>query len=595
MEADFSGWATRSGRRCSDGRTIQPDAFQHQDGVRVPLVWQHMHGDPTNVLGHAILEKRDGDIYAHGFFNDSEAGKNAKIMVQHGDITSLSIYANELQERQKNVYHGSIREVSLVLSGANPGALIENVNLQHGDTIESLDDEAIIYTGDTLAHEEGDNQMADDNDSNNDESGSGKTIKDVVDGMSDEQRKVLDYLVGAALDKDDDSDEDDSDDSDDDGDDDAEHSNTQSNTLTHNQEAGMSRNVFQSNAGESGTTEKPTLSHGQLQAIVTDAKRCGSFKEAFLAHAQEYGIENIDLMFPDAHKLQNYPDFVSRRMEWVSGVISGTSKSPFSRIKSLSADITQEDARAKGYIKGRLKKEEFFALSKRVTTPTTVYKKQKLDRDDIIDITDLDVVAWLKAEMRVMLDEALAESILFGDGREPEDEDKIRDPLGASEGAGIRSIANDSDFYAHQIEVASDVAPDDLTEAIIRSRVNYKGSGNPTLYTTESVITDLLLQKDAMGRRIYRSEAELASELRVSKVVAVEAMERETDLVGVIVNLSDYTVGADRGGSVSMFDDFDIDYNQYKYLIETRLSGALTKPKSAVVIKRVDDSGTVGV
>ena len=356
------------------------------------------------------------------------------------------------------------------------------------------------------------------------------------------------------------------------------------NHIQHDQEGqNMTRNVFEQNGS---TNEGATLSHADLQTIIADAQKSGSLKDAFLAHAVNYGIENIDFLFPDAKLISNTPDFVKRRTEWVASVINGTRKSPFSRIKSISADITLEDARAKGYVKGTLKKEEFFALSRRVTTPTTIYKKQKLDRDDMIDITDLDVVAWLKAEMRLMLDEEIARAILVGDGREIDSEDKINE-------SNIRPIAWDDDFYAHKVVIGSAVVGNDIVEAILRARTNYKGTGTPTFYTTEAVLTDLILIKDTLGRRLYPTEAELASALRVSSIVAVEVMESVPNLLGIMVNLADYTVGADNGGNVSMFDDFDIDYNQYKYLIEGRMSGTLTKPKSALVITRSTASGTV--
>jgi hypothetical protein len=574
MEADFSGYATKAGLKCSDGRTIMPDAFKHMDGVTVPLVWQHSHSEPGNVLGHALLENRADGVYAYGFFNDTVSGKSSRTLVQHKDITQLSIYANKLVERGKSVFHGSIREVSLVLSGANPGALIDNVNLAHSDgEIEILEDEAIIYTGLPLEHED----LPDKEDEMVHEDSSGEeTIQDVYDSFTPKQKDVVHFMIGAALEgvgasaehSDDDKTED---------------------TVTHEEGTEMTHNVFEQNGGVP-TTARPTLTHAQLQEIVEDAKKMGSFKESFLSHAVTYGIENIDLLFPDARTIQNSPEFVSRRMEWVSGVINGTRHSPFSRIKSQSADITHDEARAKGYVKATLKKEEWFGLTERVTTPQTIYKKQKLDRDDIIDITDLDVVAWLKAEMRVMLDEELARAVLIGDGRDVADPDKIKETY-------IRPIATDDEFYTHQTVVNRSVVGDALVDSILLQREYYRGAGNPTMYTTERYLTELLVLKDTTGRRLYSTEAELASALRVSRIVTVPVMEDAEvvdiadgttvcDLLCILVNLSDYTLGADKGGAIAMFDDFDIDYNQYKYLIETRVSGALTKFKSAQVIAR---------
>ena len=569
MEADFSGYATKAGLKCSDGRTIMPDAFKHQDKTTVPLVWQHGHSAPNNILGHAVLEARTDGIYAYGFFNSTEQGQSAKVLVQHGDIKHLSIYANQLVERAKQVFHGAIREVSLVLAGANPGAKIDHVAIQHSDgEIEDLDDEAVIYTGLTLQHAE---KSSSSDDSDDDE----ETIQDVYDSLSDKQKDVVHFIVGAALeaasaehsDIDEDSEED---------------------SLNHLEGNEMTRNVFEQNNSTSNEPQH-TLSHDDMKAIFADAVKSGSLKTAVEGYAVQHGIENIEVLFPDAKAVSNVPEFDKRRTEWVAGVINGTTHRPFSRIKSLSADLTEDEARAKGYIKGELKKEEFFAVSKRVTTPTTIYKKQKLDRDDIIDITDFDVVAWLKAEMRMMLDEELARAVLIGDGREVDDPDKVRDPIGSTEGAGIRSIANEHELYATTITVNIDDAnssPSEIVDAVLLNRKYYKGTGTPTFYTTEEVLTKLLLSKDTLGRRLYRNAAELASELRVADIVPVEVMETETDLVGIIVNLSDYTLGADRGGDVSMFDDFDIDYNQYKYLIETRVSGALTKLKSALVVRK---------
>lgn len=584
MEADFSGYATKVGLKCSDGRVIHAGAFKDNNGQKVPLVWQHQHNEPTNVLGHALLEERDDGVYAYAFFNETEHAKHAKQSVKHGDVKALSIYANELVQRGPNVVHGAIREVSLVLSGANPGAFIDNINLKHGNGVDPVDDEAIIYTGLDLEHaDKNDNKeestVADTDTKTNDSDD--RTVEDVVNSMNQDQKNVLYYLVGQAA-------ESAGDDSDDD--DELEQSNN-TEALIHSLQdtieegfSNMSRNVFDQT--EPATGGKNTLSHAQVQAINNDAQRAGSFKEAFLAHAETYGFEPIETLFPDVKALSNSPEMISRRMEWVDQVIKGTKHSPFSRIKSVVADITADEARARGYVKGNLKKEEVIRLLKRSTTPATIYKKQKLDRDDILDITDLDVVAWMKAEMRLMLDEELARAILVGDGRAFDDEDKIKDPQGSVDGAGIRSILHEHEMYAHRVTLGAGASVDDTIDALIRARSNYRGSGQPVFFTTLPFLTDLLLHKDKMGRRIYDGVGALASALMVSKIVPVEVMEGIDTAVGIFVNLADYTIGADKGGQVSMFDDFDIDYNQHKYLIETRLSGGLTKPKSAVVVLR---------
>ena len=574
MVPDFSGYATKHNLKCSDGRTIMPDAFAKNDGGTVPLVWQHGHGDAENVLGHATLENRDDGVYAYGFFNNTPQGKNAKSLVQHGDITALSIYANQLVERSKNVIHGAIREVSLVLSGANPGALIDNVNLRHSDgDVEVLDDEAVIYTGLSLVHAEGDadNTSSSSNTDSEENNMAEKTVKDVFDEMTEEQKNVVYFMIGTALEEagvEDDDDTDNGEAAQFDG----------SPFITHQEAFEMTRNVFEM-AGAESNTEGTTLSHADVQAIVNDAQRGGSFKEAILAHAATYGIENIDLLFPDARAITDKPEFLARRTEWVQSVLSGTKHSPFSRIKTVVADITADEARAKGYVKGNLKKEEVIKLLRRKTLPTTIYKKQKLDRDDVVDITDLDVVAWIKGEMRLMLDEEIARAILIGDGRSEIDDDKIDE-------TAIRPIAKDDEMYAHPVNLDSNASIGDTIEALIRGRANYRGTGQPVFYTTLPFLTDMLLYKDGLGRRMYDSIDALASALMVSKIVPVEAMETETEVVGIFVNLADYTIGADRGGEIGMFDDFDIDYNQHKYLIETRISGALTKPKSAIVVKR---------
>ncbi len=555
MKFDFSGYATKNDLKCADGRIIRRNAFKDNDGQTVPLVWQHLHNSPDNVLGHALLENRDDGVYAYCKLNDTPAGKNAKLLVQHGDITSLSIFANNLVQKGSDVVHGVIREVSLVLSGANPGALIDNLSIAHSDgSYTESEEEAIIYTGLEITTDEIEHA-----DKNQNES---KTVQEIFDSLTEEQKNVVYAMLAQVI-------EDNIEHSDEDEDDILEHSNNKGGN-------NMKRNVFDQDLN----AEHPkTLSHDQIKAIVDDAIRYGSFRDSFLAHAEEYGIENIDFLFPDAKLVNNQPEWIKRDTSWVSAVLGGVKKTPFSRIKSIAADITADEARAKGYIKGNQKLEEVFPLLKRVTTPTTIYKKQKLDRDDIIDITDLDVVAWMKQEMRMMLDEEIARAILIGDGRQITDPDKINEE-------NIRPIAHDVDLYSHKVKVAPNISGATLIETMIRNRKHYKGSGTPTLYTTNQILIDLLLVKDKIGRRLYNSKAELASALLVKDIVEVEVMETMPNLLGIFVNLNDYTLGADKGGQISMFDDFDIDFNQYKYLMETRISGALTKPKSALVFIR---------
>jgi hypothetical protein len=557
MEADFSGYATKAGLKCSDGRTIMPGAFKHQDKMRVPLVWQHGHTDPENVLGHAILENRDDGVYTYGYFNESARALHTKGLLEHGDINMLSIWANELVERSGRVLHGAIREVSLVLSGANPGALIENVTIRHSDGDETLlDDEAIIYTGVELELKHSDDEDKDED--KDEEDKDEETVQDVYDTMTDKQKEVLHFMLGQALDSTDGSVE-------------------QSNLDDDQEGKEMTRNVFEKDEKETSSV----LSHSDIKEIVADATKNGSLKQAVEGYALSHGINDIETLFPEATAMTAAPEFYARRMEWVNGVLSGARKTPFSRIKTHTADLTFEDARAKGYIKGNLKKEEFFGTSRRVTTPQTIYKKQKLDRDDIIDITDFDVVAWMKGEMRVMLDEELARAVLIGDGRDPGDEDKINE-------TNIRPIAKDDDFYTITVNVNTGDASSssqEIVDAIVMSRQYYRGTGQPTMYTTETVIAQFLLLKDTLGRRIYTSLDQLATELRVSGIVAVEVLQDEPDIAAILVNMTDYVIGADKGGQVALFDDFDIDYNQYKYLIETRCSGALVRPKSAMVVR----------
>lgn len=559
---DFSGWATKNNLRCSDGRTILKDAFKHNDGQTVPLVWNHQHNDPLNVLGHALLENRDSGVYAYCTFNDTEAGKNAKMLVEHGDVTALSIYANQLKQKGGNVEHGVIREVSLVLAGANPGAFIDSI-LRHG---EASDEEGVIYTGEMLvlahADEEPKEEMKEEDKEVKDNKE--KTVQDVVDSMTEEQRNVMYALIGQAL----------------------EGQNVEHSNIENGGEDEMKHNVFEN---ENVKDNNDVLTHAEEEAILRDAKRYGSLRESCLQH----GITNIDAagyLFPEYQNLNKEPDFIQRDMGWVSKVMAGVHRTPFSRIKSLQANITEDEARALGYIKGNAKKEEVFTLLKRTTDPQTVYKKQKLHRDDVLDITDFDVVAFVKREMRMMLEEEIARAILIGDGRLTSSDDHISD-------SHIRSIANDEALYAihHQVTPAAET-PEALAKAMIReslrARKDYKGSGEPTLFCSESVLTEMLLLEDANGRIIYDSVAKLATAMRVKEIVTVPVMEgaqnnaKTKQVLGIIVNLRDYNVGADKGGAVSMFEDFDIDYNAQKYLIETRCSGALTKPYSAIVLEK---------
>ena len=589
-EYDFGGWATRNNLTCSDGRVIRKDAFMHDDGHKVPLVWNHQHNDPLNVLGHAILENRDSGVYAYCTLNDTEAGRNAKMLVEHGDVSSLSIYANQLKQRGSDVIHGTIREVSLVLAGANPGAYIDNV-IRHGET---FDDEAVIFMHqdiqlvhsedeekvevrpkdeeqqEELAHaeskKEGTQNMANENTNQGDSKPeSEETVQDVIDTMTPKQKNVMYAMIGQVLeDYGIDVDEDD---------DDNDKSEGGNNSMKHN--------VWDM---EEETNQENVLSHSEMMEVIGDAKRYGSMKDAFLAH----GIEQVDYLFPEPKTLNTPPEFIKRDTGWVQKLMGSVHHTPFSRIKSMFADITEDEARAKGYMKGKLKKDEVFGLLKRTTTPTTVYKKQKMDRDDVIDITDFDVIAWLKGEMRMMLDEEIARAVLVGDGRLASSDDKINEQ-------NIRPIWTDEELYTIRsvFTVSNTATEDDKAKAFIRaaikSRKDYKGSGNPILFTTEDILTDCLLLTDEMGRDLYESPQKLATKLRVREIVTVEVMEglkREgNSLYGIIVNPADYNIGADKGGAVNMFDDFDIDYNQQKYLIETRCSGALIKPYSAIALE----------
>jgi HK97 family phage prohead protease len=568
---DFAGWATRNNVKCSDGRVIMKDAFKHNNGQKVPLVWNHQHNDPLNVLGHAVLENRDEGVYAYCTFNNTESGQNAKLLVEHGDVVALSIYANKLKQNGSSVLHGDIREVSLVMAGANPEAFIETV-IKHGE--ESEDEVVIYFSGDDIPlqhsdeiekNEGGKENMGFKNKNSGNDKEETKTVGEVFETLTEEQKTVVYALIGQALEDEDESyDEDDEE--------------------NEGGKDSMKHNIFE------GRENENILKHSDVQAIFADVKRYGSLRDSVIAH----GIEDIDYLFPDDKNISDVPDFIKRDNGWVSKFMGAVHHSPFSRIKTMHADITRDEARAKGYVKGNMKIEEVFTLLKRSTTPVTVYKKQKLDRDDIIDITDFDVVAWIKAEMRMMLDEEIARAALVGDGRLGGSEDKINEE-------NIRPIWKDSDLYTIKapVTVEADATSEDKAKAFIKaaikSRKDYKGSGDPTLYTTEDVLTDCLLIEDTIGRVIYDTVTKLATALRVKEIVTVPVMENLSrvdgattyNLMGIIVNPKDYNIGADKGGAVSMFDDFDIDYNAQKYLIETRCSGALVKPYSAIALELV--------
>lgn len=563
MDYDFCGWATRNDLKCSDGRTIRKDAFKDNDGQKVPLVWNHQHNEAFDVLGHAMLENREEGVYTYCKFNDTESGKTAKLLVQHGDVDRLSIYANKLKQQGSNVMHGVIREVSLVLAAANPGAYIEDV-ITHG---EASDDEAVIYTGENieLYHSEDGESKSTEKKEDKKMADKEKTVQDVFDEMTEEQKNVVYAMIGMALEENGADDEDE---------------------MEHSDEGDvyeMKKNVFDNDGVQDNDN---VLSHADMETIIGDAKRYGSLKESFLAHAADYGIESIDMLFPEYKSVNGEaPQFIKRTADgWVETVMNGVHHTPFSRIKMVFADLREDEARAKGYMKGKLKKEEVFGLLKRVVEPTTVYKKQKLDRDDAIDITDFDIVAWLKSEMRMMLDEEIARAILFGDGRSALSEDKISE-------TNIIPVISDADLYTIK-KVVTPESNEKLAHAIITAAVkaqdDYEGSGNTTFYTAASTITDMLLLEDGDGRRMYKDMNELALAMNVNRIVKVPASIVPSGVYGVIVDLNDYNVGADKGGAINMFDDFDIDYNQMKYLIETRCSGALVKPYSAIVLKKTE-------
>lgn len=624
MKFDFSGYATKNDLQCSDGRIIRRGAFKEDDGATVPLVWNHKHDTPANILGHAELENRPDGVYAYCSLNNTEQGKMAKELLKHGDIKSLSIFANRLQQRGAEVLHGCIREVSLVLAGANPGAYIEDVVIAHSEDGSEIvsEDEAFIYTGTPLTNalghadneEDKSDEKSDPSDDTENKTSDDETVEDVFNTLTDKQKNVVYYLIDQAVNGEDDVEVDEEVEEETvshaDGDD--ETVEDVFNTLSDKQkevvyyligqavegnddvdveevdeeeEVTMKHNIF-----DSETNDENTICHSEVMAAIGEAEAIGSMRASFLKH----GIEDIDILFPEARTVTPTPDMITRQMGWVTEVLNATKKSPFSRIKSVAANLTEDEARAKGYIKGKEKKEEVFGLLKRVTTPQTIYKKQALDRDDIIDITDFDVVAWLKAEMRMMLDEELARAVLVGDGRSAGAEDKINPQ-------NIRPIYQDVDLYTIHYAIDTSKAETDdelsalLIDSAVRSRKEYRGTGNPVMYASTDVINDMLLARDKIGHRLYGNESELAAALRVSKIVEVPVLEgvQRTDeesnkfeLLALIVNLNDYTIGADKGGEVNFFDDFDIDFNKEKYLIEARCSGTLTHPYSAIALEK---------
>ena len=584
MDYDFSGWATRNNIECSDGRTIMKDAFKDNDGQKVPLVWNHQHDDPNEVLGHALLENRDEGVYAYCKFNDTESGQTAKSLVLNGDVDKLSIYANKLKSNMNQVIHGCIREVSLVLAGANPGAYIDSV-VVHADGAED-EEEGTIYTDEQISvnvehsekksEEKEEMKMNDNSEMKHAETETGeKTVQEVFDTLTEEQKEVVYAIIGEAVEeaKNDAGDEDEGE---------------------EEGEENMKHNVF-----DNDNNREDVLAHSEfVKSAIADAKKYGSMRESFIAHAEEAGLEwnaNNDFspLFPDATNINREPVMVEKDNSWVAKVMAQVKHSPFSRVKNTLGRMDETTARAKGYIKGSKKANIQMAVLNRVTTPTTVYIKNDIDRDDVIDITDFDVVAWQKKEMRKQLDKELALAMLLGDGRDVSDQYKINEQ-------NIRPVVSDDDLYTIKYTVKEGVdyknagtshsENDSLAKGIIRAalkaRKEYKGSGRPTFYTTEDCLTDMLLIEDQNGRVIYDSIDKLATALRVNEIVTIPEMESRKDIYGIIVNINDYTEGADKGGSANMFDDFDIDYNQMKYLMETRMSGALTQPYSAIVLKK---------
>ena len=590
VKCDFSGYATKNDVRCSDNKVIRHGAFAAYDGKSVPLVWQHQHKDVTNVLGHADLEVREDGVYAYAHLNHSDAGRTAREMVRNGDIKAMSIYATHVKARGNDVVHGELVEVSLVLRGANPGAYIDQVSIQHGDNGDEI--EAVMYTyalfdlvshsdvedEDFVAEERDDVEHAevepeaDEAESDEDD----PTLGEIFEGMTDQQKTAVYAIVGQIIDADDEEAEEPVEDT-------AHSDTTTEDTMAH-------QNVFEG----SKTEELPVLTHADVEQIFADAKSCGSLKEAVLSHADNYGIKQIDTLFPDAKNLWTTPEFIKRKTDWVSSVVGAAKHSPFSRIKTQFADITADEARAKGYIKGNKKKDEVFSLLKRTTSPTTIYKKQRLDRDDILDITDFDVVTWIRGEMRIMIEEELGRAVLLGDGREASSDDKIKEDC-------IRPVYKEDTLYAPRVILAKETTTEDMLDSIVRAMDDYEGSGNPTWFAAPQVITEILLLKDKMGHRLFSSLSDLADYVGVSKIVKVPLMKNlvrtsnkngKVDALGIIVNMSDYTIGADKGGQLFAAEDFDISFNQYHYLLETRLSGALTKVKSAIILERKQEAGS---
>ena len=595
-KCDFSGYATRNDVRCSDNKVIRHGAFAAYDGKTVPLVWQHQHKDVSNVLGHADLEVRDDGVYAYAHLNHSDAGRTAREMIRNGDVKALSIYATHVKAKGNDVVHGELVEVSIVLRGANPGAYIDQISITHGDEGDEV--EAVMYTdaqidfvsySDEDEDEESDVEEteeadeADDVEHAEDEpeadkaegDGDDPTLGEIFDSMTEEQKTAVYAIVGQLVET---------------ADEEAEESEDTAHSDTTTEDTMAHQNVFE---GSKKTEELPVLSHDDMQKIFEEAKACGSLKEAVLAHADNYGIKQIDTLFPDAKNLWTTPEFIKRKTDWVSSVVGAAKHSPFSRIKTQFADITADEARAKGYIKGNKKKDEVFTLLKRVTSPTTIYKKQRLDRDDIIDITDFDVVSWIRGEMRIMIEEELGRAVLIGDGREASSDDKIKEDC-------IRPIFKENSLYAPRVILAKETTTEDMLDSIVRAMDDYEGSGNPTWFAAPSVVTEILLLKDKMGHRLFNSLSDLADYVGVSRIVKVPLMKNLTrtsakngkvDALGIIVNMSDYTIGADKGGQLFAAEDFDISFNQYHYLLETRLSGALTKVKSAIILERKQEAG----
>ena len=587
MKFDFSGWATKNDLTCSDGRTIKHNAFKENDGQRVPLVWQHGHNAVDNVLGHALLENRDEGVYAYCAFNDTPGAENAKELVKHGDVKALSIYANRLDQRGADVIHGHIAEVSMVLSGANPGALIDNVALEHSDgSWTESEDEAVIYSGLTLSHDSGetteDTESMDEDEVYDEDD---LTVADVLETLDDDQRLAVAALIEEisgdvdAEDEDFDEDEEFDEDYDEDYDEDAEHGDSGGDTLMHS-------NIFE---GDARAAMGPHLSHADEELIFAEARKPGmTLRTGVLAHAADYGIKNPELLFPDATNLDPEPQRIMRENSWVSKVLQGAKHSPFSRVKTQWSNLTADDLRAKGYVKASRKKDVVYEVANRKTEPTTIYNKTKIDRDDVLDITTFNVVAWMQQNLRLALEEELARAVLIGDGREGSNPDKSKE-------TNIRPIWKDDELFSHKVLIDKDAKTPDIIDAVRRSRKFYKGSGMPVLFTTNAFVCDMLEIKDTNQRYIYETKQAVANALNVSDVIEVEVMEgvkrevggKTQNLLGIIVNMQDYTLGADKGGETSFFEQFDIDFNQQKYLLEGRCSGSLTKYKSAIVIEKV--------